>query len=604
MPAARRYDVAMSSLPSANTAIVGAPTLPLPPAPCSNAGVQETLRNSTLAPALIALSLSACSCAGDTPAAADGGDTADAGAVPLARRECPGDPSCPGDGDRVFRAAAAVVDITPLDLLEGPSFVDADGNAMYERRFDSFTDADGDGRFDALWIAGFDYGRPAMGVHDPLEARVLALSRNDTTVVLVTADVMGFFHDDILELRERLDPAVSAEVDLLLWSSTHNHEAPDFLGMWGPDETHSGRDPDYVSWIQDRVAAGIADALARLEPATLVHGSIRAEGPAGSQEHLLEDTRDPVVINPFLNVLRLVAADGATTIATVVNYGSHPEELWGSNMQLTADFPHYLRQAVEDGVPGHFDGLGGVCLYVQSTCGGLIGPRHVRPLTLDGAETEPNTFEGAEALGQVLARFALDALDPANGAVAEADPELRFRSRELLLRVDNYAFQAAFLLGVFGRALYDYDPDYPFDDNNVPDIVSEVVYLRVGESSMITVPGESTPELFLGGYDGAFAGGYPLVQPDNPNPPDISAAPAGPYLRDLVAADGSRFQWLIGLAQDEVGYLLPPYDYQLHPTQPYIDDAPGDHYEETNSLGPRAVPDILEALGELLAETW
>jgi hypothetical protein len=532
----------------------------------------------------------------------DGGDTGDGDGETLARQECPGDPGCPDEGDGVFRAGAAAVDVTPTDLMEGPSFVDADGNAMYERRIDSYTDTNGNGVFDALWIAGFDYGRPAMSVHDPIEARVLAMTRNATTVVLVSADFMGFFHPSIDDIRLLLPAGVSDEIDLLLWSSTHNHEAPDMLGMWGLDETHSGQDPAYLAFVQQRVAEGIVEALDARVPATVVHGSIRAEDAGGSQANLLEDSRDPAVINPFLNALHVVAAEGGATIATVVNYGSHPEELWGSNMELTSDFPHYLRLAVEEGVPGYFEGLGGICIYVQSTCGGLIGPRHVVPLALDGTATTANTFQGAEALGQRLAQFTMEALDPANGAVAEAAPDLRFRTRELKLLVENITFQAAFLLGIFPREMTDYDPTYPFDDHNVPSIQSELVYLRIGQASMATVPGELFPELFLGGYDGSYSGGYPLVLPDNPNPPDLTAAPEGPYLRDLLAADGSAFQWLIGLGQDEVGYLMPSYDYKLDERAPYIDRPPGDHYEETNSLGPSAMPRILQNLTEMLAD--
>jgi len=102
----------------------------------------------------LVLTLAACGADGGSPA--DGGDTGDRGdapdgdAVTLARRECPGEPDCLDEGDGVLRAGAAVVDITPLDLKEGPSFVDTDGDAQYDRRTDSFTDADGDGRFDAF----------------------------------------------------------------------------------------------------------------------------------------------------------------------------------------------------------------------------------------------------------------------------------------------------------------------------------------------------------------------------------------------------------------------------------------------------------------------
>ena len=43
---------------------------------------------------------------------------------------------------------------------------------------------------------------------------------------------------------------------------------------------------------------------------------------------------------------------------------------------------------------------------------------------------------------------------------------------------------------------------------------------------------------------------------------------------------------LIGLANDEIGYIIPRYNFELHEDAPYIGEAEGDHYEETRSLGP------------------
>ena len=53
---------------------------------------------------------------------------------------------------------------------------------------------------------------------------------------------------------------------------------------------------------------------------------------------------------------------------------------------------------------------------------------------------------------------------------------------------------------------------------------------------------------------------------------------------------------VIGLAQDELGYMLPKEDY-LYPENPF---EPGDHCEETMSIEPEAVPRFLAAARKIL----
>jgi hypothetical protein len=48
----------------------------------------------------------------------------------------------------------------------------------------------------------------------------------------------------------------------------------------------------------------------------------------------------------------------------------------------------------------------------------------------------------------------------------------------------------------------------------------------------------------------------------------------------------STYRWIIGLANDELGYIIPAYNFELAATNPWVEEAEGDHYEETNSLGP------------------
>ena len=56
----------------------------------------------------------------------------------------------------------------------------------------------------------------------------------------------------------------------------------------------------------------------------------------------------------------------------------------------------------------------------------------------------------------------------------------------------------------------------------------------------------------------------------------------------------------LGLCNDEMGYLVPAYDWKVSEVSPYTCQAT-DHYEETNSLGPLTLTRITEALDRLSA---
>ena len=58
---------------------------------------------------------------------------------------------------------------------------------------------------------------------------------------------------------------------------------------------------------------------------------------------------------------------------------------------------------------------------------------------------------------------------------------------------------------------------------------------------------------------------------------------------------------MLWLANDEIGYVIPPYDFVLSDVGPYVLNADGDHYEETNSLGPETFP-LLDAEAAALLE--
>src|SRR5260370_40265595 len=49
-----------------------------------------------------------------------------------------------------------------------------------------------------VYMAGFGQNRTATKVHDPLLARALVLRQDGLKLALVSIDVVGFFHDNVL----------------------------------------------------------------------------------------------------------------------------------------------------------------------------------------------------------------------------------------------------------------------------------------------------------------------------------------------------------------------------------------------------------------------
>ncbi|MBI4060059.1 MAG: hypothetical protein HY403_01380 [Elusimicrobia bacterium] len=128
-----------------------------------------------------------------------------------------------------------------------------------------------------------------------------------------------------------------------------------------------------------------------------------------------------------------------------------------------------------------------------------------------------------------------------------------------------------------------------------PWVRTEVSMLDIGPVRLLGLPGEAFPELAIGGYDGRYSFGRPVVSPEGPER-DLSAAPKGPYLRDLIQAP---VPMIAGLANDELGYLVPGYDFKVRPSKTMLPRLPG-HYEETNSIGRSATAILLDAAARLL----
>ena len=108
------------------------------------------------------------------------------------------------------------------------------------------------------------------------------------------------------------------------------------------------------------------------------------------------------------------------------------------------------------------------------------------------------------------------------------------------------------------------------------------------------IPGELFPELVSGEYLDEN-GKRPPVNPTAENPVPLA---------QIAAEYGAENLLILGLANDEIGYIIPPNDFIVHPETPYLTNA-GDidgenHYEETNSVGIDAAQCIADAFRAVL----
>lgn len=524
---------------------------------------------------------------------------------------CPGGPDCGSAGDGTLKVGVGKRIYTPQGF---ETFTDENNDREYQSS-EPYTDLNGNHRFDGVWL--FGGGRAAQGVNTDVEARAMAFVQGDMTFVILYVDCVGLLTGDMDIIRN--DPQLAGlSIDHIIVGATHAHDGPDTVGLWGPNPTATGRQPFVMQSLYTASVAAIKDAVTTAQPAQMIIASTKLindpANPQSKTDDFNKDIRDPVIFDPTLTIARFVKVSAPTeTIGTLVNWADHPEVSHFDDSveaKITAHYPHWLREHIENGVltteskyaTTNLSGIGGVTVFVQGALGGQIGSiRGTHPPGPDGTPLTMVSSAMDQALGTNAAAKALTALATTGESVSVLP--LSFKSAQYAARIENTFFHVAFLISLLGpHPLLGYDPDQPIDVGNQPWIPVRSTFVQVGPLGLVTAPGELHPELWVGGYDGVnWTWGWPLLDSTKPNLPKFDEAPKPPYMRDLVLAhEGVRYPVLAGLAEDYIGYIVPAYNYALDPSDPYIVEAEGDHYEEVYSLGPLCEQHVVHPILELL----
>jgi hypothetical protein len=554
---------------------------------------------------------------------------------------------CPGE----LEVGAAAVDISPYDPMSwAEPWEDSDGDGVYDAPDplsgdpgEPYVDENNNGKFDALFMAGYGHDADdneyymAEEVHDPVWARALALTCGDTTLGMVSVDTVGLFSNVVDRVREQAPDSY----DHVTVASTHTHASVDTMGLWGPNMFTDGKHPELLERYEDDIVRSLRQAETSQEPVaetyTATSQSRNLLEEAGS---LQTDLRDPFVLDDRILATQFVAEDG-DTITTIVNWSPHPETLAAEASEISSDYAHYLRQAIEtEGATvggDRAEPIGGTAVFFSGAVGGMMTTLDADPVTEDGRTLSDPSYEKAERIGEAAAWSVLDSLEDAEPTDID---ELEVKARETTVPADNSFLLALNTIGVFDHPIAAGPAE--IQPVGAPGVVAPSPFFRVevnafslgagGETELavMTAPGEVLPEVVLGNpldheseatrencwaynpqkeafnddrgkrYNpdtGEFEKGFErqlAANPDQPKEPPV-----------VQMADAEHVMFL-GLANDELGYVVPADDFVYPTVAPSVygegSDRCGDddHYEETVSASSYLAPAVANTLAGMI----
>ncbi len=415
---------------------------------------------------------------------------------------------------------------------------------------------------------GFD-GKLATGVEDDLLVRTVALndSTGRGTAVFAVLDSYGLSLTDVREIRTRLaDWAKENNINSITVSVLHQHSAVDTFGMNGDIfrmvflnpartffglETENGKSDEYMENLFNTTVASIKAAFSDMTEGDLFYGTADAV-------KYIYDKRQPYVNDPNFNRFRFVPADGSEE-TWIVTSQIHCVGNGASGTLVTGDYPYYAEQEINS------HGANVLFIMGAEQCN---TQEKDETTVIDYTRNEVG-IENTVGYGKSIARDLIAITEE-----TEVTPLLNIKYKEIYLPLDNAILLLAGKAGLFENIVRIQKTDYF--------ILTEVGYMEMGDDlAFAIVPGELAPEL---AYGGCLSAEFSWSGEDWQYP----------SMQDIVTAAGKdRTLHVIGLANDQIGYIVPDNDYMsmIHEDSSSI---------EFVSLGKTTASKLVESFADLV----
>jgi neutral ceramidase len=318
---------------------------------------------------------------------------------------------------------------------------------------------------------GARMGKQAVGVHDPVYARALAISDGAHKVCIVGMDLTSVPDNLRGDILKGMGKELGLDYGSLLICPTHTHSSqgnmspvPPFIAaIFGP------YNEKLYDFVRDRTEQAIRDAIANMRPAEIAIASRDVPGfnhnRRGEQGNTITDDQMTVLY---------AHTPQKEPIGMAVFYASHGTVLDSDNFLISGDWPGAMERAIESAMPGV------VAMHINGAEGDMA------PSTKFG-----ETFASVEFYGDALAERAVEL---ANSAKSQS--EVKIASAWEDLKLPKPEVSPAFM-EVTGK-------EYHISKEMAESLASQVTVpsipieaLRVDSLVIAGMPGEAITELGL-----------------------------------------------------------------------------------------------------------
>ena len=379
-----------------------------------------------------------------------------------------------------------------------------------------------------VYLGGYGFGsgpiltgRTADGILGPgIKVRAIAVSDGKRPMAVADIETQGWFAATkdgpygLVDMRKRVQAATGGALSAgaTVVQSDHTHAGPDTMGVWG------GVPVGYRQMIADRTVEAIIEAFRTMRPGTLYYGAAPGRDLLSNQ---FDYDASNSVVDSDVRVLQARTAAGRP-FATLLNFSAHPTVLGSSNRKVSGDWLSSAGPALEKRFGGEAMTMVGTLGRTQPADRGCPAA----PLPAAGPARDLCSIDAYAERVVERAEDAAVAAKPLGGsALVDA------RSYLVQDAVTNAPILGLNVAGQGAGADINRAVTPPWLAGNVLGTITGSA--RIGDVLLSTMPGEAYPQIPL-------------------------------KVRDLVNARGYM---TAGLAGDQLGYLIAPYEAYPEPVR-------------------------------------
>lgn len=222
-----------------------------------------------------------------------------------------------------------------------------------------------------IGLGGYGYylRRFALGIHDPLYVRALAVGSEDDRFLIISCDIVALDAEMVEVVKSEIGQATGLPAEAIILHCIHTHSGPATASMRGCGV----KDDAYLKTLQSKLIEAGRKALETTKPVTSIAYSESTSAGIGYNRTELE-------IKPIDHTIRslFIHREHENPIV-LVNYACHPV-VSGDDTQVSADYPGQLMAALDE---RHYDGI-----FINGFCGDInpVDPRDYDAMTKHGQE--------------------------------------------------------------------------------------------------------------------------------------------------------------------------------------------------------------------------